>query len=82
MSRGGTGRIKRDDEIALSDLGDPFAVHGLGIVPLLGDDALHLPAMDLLEHALDGEELVGGKQNRIVNTSIIILPGKVMDIRV
>jgi hypothetical protein len=31
---------------------------------------------------LDGEELVGGKQNRIVNTTIIILPGKVMDIPV
>jgi hypothetical protein len=31
---------------------------------------------------LDGEELVGGKQNRIVNTSIIILPGMLMDIPV
>lgn len=25
---------------------------------------------------LDGEELVGGKQNRIVNTSILVLPGR------
>jgi hypothetical protein len=95
-------------------LGDPFAVHGLGIVPVFGETVSNIPAMDLLEHALnagtfkvtevseggsvpflraknsgskpvlilDGEELVGGKQNRIVNTSIIILPGKVMDIPV
>lgn len=95
-------------------LGDPFAVHGLGIIPLLGDTSLKLPALDLLEQALDGgsfkvtevseggsvpflraensganpvlildgEELVGGKQNRIVNATIIILPGKIMDIPV
>ena len=95
-------------------LGDPMTVHGLGIIPLIGDTVLDLPPIDLLEHALDGgtlkitevseggavpflraenngskpvlildgEELVGGKQNRIVNTSIIILPGKVMDIPV
>lgn len=31
---------------------------------------------------LDGEELVGGKQNRIVNASLIILPGKMIDIPV
>ena len=97
-----------------SILGDPVTVHGLGIIPLLADTALDLPAIDLLEQALDdgtfritevseggsvpflraenngskpvlildGEELVGGKQNRIVNTTIIILPGKVMDIPV
>jgi hypothetical protein len=85
-------------------LGDPFTVHGLGIIPLLGDTALDLPPIDLLERALDGgtlkitevseggsvpflraenngskpvlildgEELTGGKQNRIVNTTIII----------
>jgi len=95
-------------------LGDPFAVHGLGIIPLLGDTSLNSPALDLLEQALDagsfkvtevseggsvpflraensganpvlildGEELVGGKQNRIVNATIIILPGKMMDIPV
>ena len=95
-------------------LGDPITVHGLGIIPLIGDTVLDLPPIDLLEHALDGgtlkitevseggavpflraenngskpvlildgEELVGGKQNRIVNTSIIILPGKMMDIPV
>jgi len=95
-------------------LGDPFAVHGLGIIPLLGDTPLNLPALDLLEQALgggsfkvtevseggsvpflraenrganpvlilDGEELVGGKQNRIVNASLIILPGKIIDIPV
>jgi len=95
-------------------LGDPFAVHGLGVIPLLCDTPLNLPALDLLEQALgsgsfkvtevseggsvpflraensgvnpvlilDGEELVGGKQNRIVNASLIILPGKMMDIPV
>ncbi len=31
---------------------------------------------------LDGEELIGGKQNRIVNTSILILPGKKITIPV
>jgi len=31
---------------------------------------------------LDGEEVGGGKQYRIVNTSLIILPGKMMDIPV
>ncbi len=104
------------DEVLSKDLilGDPFAVHGLGIIPLLGDASLNLPALDLLEQALegvsfkvtevseggsvpflraengganpvlilDGEELVGGKQNRIVNATIIILPGKMMDIPV
>lgn len=95
-------------------LSDPICVHGLGTIPLLGDEPLTLPAIDLLEYALDsgtfrvtevseggsvpflraensglrpvlildGEELVGGKQNRIVNTSMIILPGKMMDIPV
>ena len=29
---------------------------------------------------MDGEELVGGKQNRIVNASIIILQGEAIDI--
>jgi hypothetical protein len=97
-----------------SIFGDPIAVHGLGVIPFLGDTVPNLPALDLLEQALDGgtfrltevseggsvpflraensgskpvlildgEELVGGKQNRIVNTSLIILPGKVMDIPV
>jgi len=95
-----------------SILGDPFGVHGLGIIPLLGDTPPNLPALDLLEQALesgwfkvtevseggsvpllraensglnpvlilDGEEFVGGKQNRIVNASVIILPGKMMDV--
>jgi hypothetical protein len=86
------------------NLGDPFAVHGLGVIPLLADTASDIPAIDLLEQAfdggtlkitevseggavpflraenngtkpvliLDGEELTGGKQNRIVNTTIII----------
>ena len=95
-------------------LSDPFAVHGLAIIPLLCDTPLDLPALDLMEQALeggsfkvtevseggsvpflraensganpvlilDGEELVGGKQNRIVNASVIILPGKMMDIPV
>ena len=31
---------------------------------------------------LDGEELIGGKQNRIVNASIIILQGEAIDIPV
>lgn len=31
---------------------------------------------------LDGEELVGGKQNRIVNTTILVLPGRKMTIPV
>jgi hypothetical protein len=97
-----------------SILGDPLAVHGLGIIPLLADAKPDIPAIDLLEQAfdagtfritevseggsvpflradnngskpvliLDGEELVGGKQNRIVNTTIIILAGKVLDIPV
>jgi hypothetical protein len=97
-----------------SILGDPITVHGLGIIPLIGEIAPDLPELDLLEQALDGgtfkvtevseggsvpslraenngskpvlildgEELVGGKQNRIVNTSIIILSGKVLDIPV
>jgi len=84
--------------------GDPFAVHGLGIIPLKSESAADLPELDLLEQALvhgtlqitevseggavpflraensgtkpvlilDGEELVGGKQNRIVNTTLII----------
>lgn len=103
-------------EVMLKDaiLGDPMTVQGLGIIPILADAAPDIPAIDLLEQALDGgpfkitevseggsvpflraenggsnpvlildgEELVGGKQNRIVNTSIIILPGKVRHIPV
>lgn len=85
-------------------MGNPMTVHGLGIIPLIGDTVPALPELDLLEHALaggtlkitevseggavpflraenrgskpililDGEELTGGKQNRIVNTTIII----------
>lgn len=95
-------------------LGDPFAVRGLGIIPILTDIAPEIPEIDLLEEALDantfkitevseggrvpiltaensgskpvlildGEELVGGKQNRIVNTTIIVLPGMQTDIPV
>jgi|WetSurMetagenome_2_1015567.scaffolds.fasta_scaffold09912_7 hypothetical protein len=33
-------------------LSDPFTVHGLGIIPLLGDTALDLPPIDLLERTL------------------------------
>ena len=38
-------------------LGDPITVHGLGIIPLIGDSVLDLPPIDLLEHALDGGTL-------------------------
>jgi hypothetical protein len=94
--------------------GDPVTVHGLGIIPIIGDTAVDLPTMDLLEQAFDGgtfkvaemseegtvpflrgenigakpvlilegEELVGGKQNRIVNTTIIILAGSSIQIPV
>jgi hypothetical protein len=34
-------------------LGDPFAVHGLGVIPLIGDDTPDLPPIDLLEQALN-----------------------------
>lgn len=86
-------------------LASPITVHGLGIIPLIGDESPTMPRLDLLEEALlkgtvkitetsesgevpflklentgeqpllilEGEELVGGKQNRIVNTSIVIL---------
>ena len=97
-----------------SILGDPVTVHGLGIIPIIGDTAVDLPAIDLLEQAFDGgtfkvteeseggtvpflrgenigtkpvlilegEELVGGKQNRIVNTTIIVLAGSTIQIPV
>jgi hypothetical protein len=95
-------------------LGDPITAHGLGIIPIIGDTALDLPVIDLLEQAFDGgtfkvteeseggtvpflrgenlgakpvlilegEELVGGKQNRIVNTTIIVLAGSTIKIPV
>ena len=36
-----------------SILGDPFAVHGLGVIPLVSETAMDLPELDLLEQALD-----------------------------
>ncbi len=95
-------------------LGGAVMLHGLGVLPILGDGTVKLPAVDLLEEAiakrsvritettesgevpflslvnegdcpvliLEGEELVGGKQNRIVNTSMIIQPGVALKIPV
>lgn len=88
-------------------LNEPVCIQGLGIIPLVANEEITVPKMDLLEEALrqgtvritetsesgevpflklentgeqpllilEGEELVGGKQNRIVNTSIVILGG-------
>lgn len=93
---------------------DAVFLHGLGVVPILAEGAVDLPAIDLLDEAiakrevkitetteagevpflqlinegdcpvllLEGEELVGGKQNRIVNTTMIILPGNTIKIPV
>lgn len=95
-------------------LGGAVMLHGLGVLTLLGDGTVKLPAVDLLEEAigrrsvritettesgevpflslvnegdrpvliLEGEELVGGKQNRIVNTSMIIQPGVALKVPV
>lgn len=95
-------------------LNDPICVHSLGIIPLVADEEVTVPKLDLLEEALlkgtvkitetsesgevpflklentgeqpllilEGEELVGGKQNRIVNTSIVIMGRTVIKIPV
>ena len=62
----GKGEVKVS-EISESDQVPYFIVENTGKHPLL---------------ILDGEELVGGKQNRIVNTSILILAGLVVKIPV
>lgn len=93
---------------------DAFSLHGLGVVPILADGTVDLPAVDLLDEAiakrsvritetsetgevpflslvnegdrpvliLEGEELVGGKQNRIVNTTMVVLPATSLKIPV
>ena len=95
-------------------LANPIIIHSLGIIPLVAEEKVAIPKLDLLEEALikgtvtitetsesgevpflkldntghdpllilEGEELVGGKQNRIVNTSIVILGGMVIKIPV
>ncbi len=95
-------------------LGDTTAVHGLGIVELISPDRTELPAISMLDEAmekgevrvgevseggqvpylaventggnpvliLEGEELVGGKQNRIVNATILVLAGSIIKIPV
>lgn len=95
-------------------LANPITIHSLGIIPLVAEEKVAIPKLDLLEEALlrgtvtitetsesgevpflkldntghdpllilEGEELVGGKQNRIVNTSIVILEGMVIKIPV
>lgn len=95
-------------------LASPITIHSLGIIPLVAEEKVTIPKLDLLEDALlkgtvkitetsesgevpflklentghdpllilEGEELVGGKQNRIVNTSIVILGGIVIKIPV
>lgn len=95
-------------------VGDGLSLHGLGVIPILVENPVHLPNMDLLDEAilkgsvritetteagevpflrlvndgdcpvllLEGEELVGGKQNRIINTTIVVVPGASLKIPV
>lgn len=95
-------------------LGSPAFLHGLGVVPILSESESSLPAIHLLDEAMDkqtvrieetgeagevaflflvnqgrhsilvleGEELVGGKQNRVVNSSILVLAGTELKIPV
>ncbi|MGA3116273.1 MAG: DUF6569 family protein [Syntrophobacteraceae bacterium] len=86
-------------------LGNLKRVKGLGVIPILTEEVIEIPAFETLETALkkgfaritetgpggevpfllfentsdnpviilDGEEVVGGKQNRIVNATLVIL---------
>jgi hypothetical protein len=92
----------------------PAYFYGLGVVELLSEKHPELPAISMLDEAiekgevrvgevseggqvpyltventgkvpvliLEGEELVGGKQNRIVNSSILVLAGSIIKIPV
>ena len=87
--------------------GNPFQIHGLGLIPLLSDHIPSIPQLEILDNAiengavtiqevseggavpflllenrgdkpviiLDGEEVLGGKQNRIINTTVIVMAG-------
>ena len=97
-----------------TSLGDLQHVHGLGVIPILTEDAPELQVLEPLEKALasgsvritetsptgevpflllnntgdkpiiilDGEEVVGGKQNRIINTTLVILSNRKLKIPV